>query len=499
MSLLEMKNIVKSYPGVRALKGVNLTVNAGEVHALVGENGAGKSTLMKILAGAEGMDSGQILWNGEEIHLGGPLEAQNLGISMIYQEFNLVPEMSVAENIFLGREPVKSKSGLIDWAKMRSLSEQLLERLDAHIPVRAPVSSLSIAQQQMVEIAKALSHQAQLIAMDEPSATLTDHELVHLFKLIKDLSQTGIAIIYISHRLEEIFEICSRVTILRDGDWIITRPISEINREKIVHLMVGRELGQEFPKEIISPGKVRLRVDDVTSGNRVKHVSFQIRSGEIVGLAGLVGSGRTELARTILGLEPMNSGLIELNGVPVKIRSPRDAIRAGIALIPEDRKGQGLVMGQSVRENITLSSLQKFSRSGFILSKEEMKTVQKMVKELRIKTPSIDQQVQFLSGGNQQKVVLAKGLLTESQILIFDEPTRGIDVGAKQEIYTLMNSLAKNGLGILMISSELPEILGMSDRILVMHEGEIMGELSRSEATQEKVMALATGMLKKLP
>ena len=499
MSLLEMKNIIKSYPGVQALKGVNLTVSAGEVHALVGENGAGKSTLMKILAGAEGMDSGQILWNGEEIHLAGPLEAQKLGISMIYQEFNLVPEMSVAENIFLGREPVKSKLGIIDWKTMRTQAAQLLDRLEAHINVRLPVSALSIAEQQMVEIAKALSHKARLIAMDEPSATLTKHELAHLFRLIKDLSLAGIAVIYISHRLEEIFEICDRVTILRDGEWITTQPVSQMNREEIVRLMVGREIGQEFPKVQVPVGRVLLRVRDLSSANRIKRVSFEIRAGEVVGLAGLVGSGRTELAGAILGLEPKTSGTIELEGKPMTIRSPMEAIRAGIALIPEDRKAQGLVMKASVRENVTLASLRKFSRSGFILSKKEMKSVRKMVGDLRIKTPSIDQPVQFLSGGNQQKVVLAKGLLTESKILIFDEPTRGIDVGAKQEIYHLMNALVKSGMGILMISSELPEILGMSDRILVMHEGEIMGELTRNEATQEKVMALAMGMVQSFP
>ncbi|NOY78503.1 MAG: sugar ABC transporter ATP-binding protein [Calditrichaeota bacterium] len=495
MPFLEMKNIVKTYPGVQALKGVNLAVEAGEVHALVGENGAGKSTLMKILAGAEPMDSGKLFVDGQEIQLSGPSDAQKKGISMIYQEFNLVPEMTVAENIFLGREPVKSKVGLIDWKTLRMQAAQLLERLDAHINVQARVSELSIAQQQMVEIAKALSYKARLIVMDEPSATLTEHELAHLFKLIKDLSQTGMAVIYISHRLEEIFEICNRVTILRDGEWITTRPISEISREEIVRLMVGRELGEEFPKVPASTGRILLRVTHLSSGNRLKNASFEIRSGEIVGLAGLVGSGRTELARAILGLGPKTSGRLELEGKPLTIHSPMDAIKAGIALIPEDRKGQGLVMGASVRENVTLASLKKFSRSGFILSKKEMRAVQKMVNDLRIKTPSINQPVQFLSGGNQQKVVLAKGLLTESKILIFDEPTRGIDVGAKQEIYHLMNDLVKSGMGILMISSELPEILGMSDRILVMHEGKLVGDVTRADATQEKVMALAMGMV----
>jgi len=495
MSFLEMKNIVKTYPGVQALKGVNLAVEAGEVHALVGENGAGKSTLMKILAGAEPMDSGKLFVDGQEIQFSGPSDAQKKGISMIYQEFNLVPEMTVAENIFLGCEPEKSKLGFIDWKAMRTRAAQLLDRLDAHINVRLPVSALSIAQQQMVEIAKALSHKARLIAMDEPSATLTEHELAHLFKLIKDLSRAGIAVIYISHRLEEIFEICDRVTILRDGEWIATRPISEISREEIVRQMVGREIGQEFPKVPVALGRVLLRVTNLSSANRIKNVSFEIHAGEVVGLAGLVGSGRTELARAILGLEPRSSGTIELEGKALTIRSPMEAIKAGIALIPEDRKGQGLVMGASVRENVTLASLHKFSRSGFILSKKEMKAVREMVNDLRIKTPSIDQPVQFLSGGNQQKVVLAKGLLTESKILIFDEPTRGIDVGAKQEIYHLMNALAKSGMGILMISSELPEILGMSDRILVMHEGKIVGKINRGDATQEKVMALAMGMV----
>ncbi|HOE11067.1 MAG TPA: sugar ABC transporter ATP-binding protein [bacterium] len=487
--ILEMLEIDKSYPGVQALRNVQLRVRPGEVHALVGENGAGKSTLMKILAGAESMDSGRILVDGSEVLIDSPHKAQSLGISIIYQEFNLVPQLGAAENIFLGREP--TRFGFVDFGKEYAESRALLERLGITLDLDTPISRLSVAQQQMVEIAKALSVNAKIIAMDEPSATLTLHELESLFKLIHTLKTQGVSIIYISHRLEEIFEVCDRVTVLRDGEWIDTRDISEVNRESVIEMMVGRKITDEFPKEKITPGKEILRVEGLSRGF-VRDVSFSVHEGEIVALTGLVGAGRTEIARMIFGADQPQSGQIFLAGNPVDVRSPRNAIDRGICLLTEDRKNQGLVLGMRLRENVTLPSLKDFCTWAFVRINEERARVSEFVDDLRIKTPSVEEIVQNLSGGNQQKVVLAKWLLTRAKLIIFDEPTRGIDVGAKREIYTLMGRLLKQGLGILMISSELPEVLGMADRALVMAEGRIQGELSRQEATQEKIMDLAT-------
>ena len=487
--ILEMLEIDKSYPGVQALRNVQLRVRPGEVHALVGENGAGKSTLMKILAGAESMDSGRILVDGSEVLIDSPHKAQSLGISIIYQEFNLVPQLGAAENIFLGREP--THFGFVDFAKEYAESRALLERLGITLDLDTPISRLSVAQQQMVEIAKALSVNAKIIAMDEPSATLTLHELESLFKLIHTLKTQGVSIIYISHRLEEIFEVCDRVTVLRDGEWIDTCDISEVNRESIIEMMVGRKITDEFPKEKITPGKEILRVEGLSRGF-VRDVSFSVHEGEIVALTGLVGAGRTEIARMIFGADQPQSGRIFLDGNPVDVRSPRNAIDRGICLLTEDRKNQGLILGMRVRENVTLPSLKDFCTWAFVRTNKERARVSEFVDDLRIKTPSVEEVVQNLSGGNQQKVVLAKWLLTRAKLIIFDEPTRGIDVGAKREIYTLMGRLLKQGLGILMISSELPEVLGMADRVLVMAEGRIQGELSRQEATQEKIMDLAT-------
>ena len=487
--ILEMLEIDKSYPGVQALRNVQLRVRPGEVHALVGENGAGKSTLMKILAGAESMDSGRILVDGNEVLIDSPHKAQSLGISIIYQEFNLVPQLGAAENIFLGREP--TRLGFVDFGKEYEESRSLLERLGIALDLDTPISRLSVAQQQMVEIAKALSVNAKIIAMDEPSATLTLHELESLFKLIHTLKTQGVSIIYISHRLEEIFEICDRVTVLRDGEWIDTKDISEVNRESIIEMMVGRKITDEFPKENIPLGKEILRVENLSRGF-VRDVSFCVHEGEIVALTGLVGAGRTEIARMIFGADQPQSGQIFLDGDPVDVRSPRNAIDRGICLLTEDRKNQGLVLGMRVRENVTLPSLKDFCTWAFVRRNEERARVSEFVDDLRIKTPSVEEVVQNLSGGNQQKVVLAKWLLTRAKLVIFDEPTRGIDVGAKREIYLLMGRLLKQGLGILMISSELPEVLGMADRVLVMGEGRIQGELSRQDATQEKIMDLAT-------
>lgn len=490
---LEMRHISKQYPGVRALDDVSLTVYPGEVHALLGENGAGKSTLMKILAGAQPRDSGEILLYGQPVVIDSPHRAMELGIAIIYQEFNLVPYLSAGENIFLGREPRAALPGFVDFKALYRTAQEILDRLGVRIDARTPVNQLSVAQQQMVEIAKAASQRARILVMDEPSATLTDHELQALFQLIRQLRDEGVSILYISHRLEEIFEICDRATILRDGRWIATRAVSDLTREEIIRLMVGRELKEAIPKVVVEPGPPALAVKHLNRAGVLHDVSLHVCKGEIVGLAGLVGAGRTETARAIFGADPIDSGTIEVFGQPVIIRSPQDAIRHGIGLVTEDRKQQGLVLGMAVRENTTLANLSALSSLGFIRRNVERQVAERYRENLAIKTPSIEQTVQNLSGGNQQKVVLAKWLFTGSKILIFDEPTRGIDVGAKSEIYRLMNELAAQGVAILMISSELPEVLGMSDRILVMHEGRIAGELSRAEATQEKIMHLATG------
>jgi len=491
--LLEMRGISKHYPGVQALEDVSFGVRAGEVHALVGENGAGKSTLMKILAGAEACDRGEILIDGHPVNIDSPQRAMDLGISIIYQEFNLVPYLSAAENIFLGREPRGVLPGFVHFPRMYQEAQVIIDRLGVRLDVRTPVNRLSVAGQQMVEIAKATSQKARIIAMDEPSATLTDHEMHNLFELIRSLKSQGVGVIYISHRLEEIFEIADRVTVLRDGRWVGTHPVADLDREEIIRMMVGRELREKIPKKIVPIGDPVLEVRHLTRKGVLEDISLTVKRGEVVGLAGLVGAGRTELARAIFGVDPKDSGEIYLEGQQVHFRSPQDAIRHGIGLVTEDRKALGLILGMVVRENISLANLQELSVLSFIQRRREKEITNQLISDLMIKTPSTEQQVQNLSGGNQQKVVLAKWLFTRSKVMIFDEPTRGIDVGSKVEIYQLMNRLAESGVGILMISSELPEILGMSDRILVMHEGKIAGELSREEATQEKIMHLATG------
>ncbi len=491
--LLEMSGIVKRYPGVVAVDGAELTLKPGEVHCLVGENGAGKSTLMKILAGAIQPDAGEIRLAGEAVRIESPNHAQRLGISMIYQEFNLTPFQSVAENIFLGREPRYGRTPIIDWPTLYADAQALLTRIRVSLDVHKPVYQCSVAEQQMVEIAKALAFNAQVIVMDEPSATLTDHELDALFELIRVLKQQNIGIIYISHRLEEIFTLGDRVTVMRDGAYIATNAVADVTRDAIIKMMVGRELKDEFPKETFERGAERLRVEGLRREGLFEDVSFAVHTGEIVGLTGLVGAGRTEVVRAIFGADTLDAGQIYLDGDAVQIRSPREAIRRGIGLLTEDRKNQGLVLGMSVRENATLANLKALVRGGFLQQRKERDAASKFVRELQIKTPTIEQTVQNLSGGNQQKVVLAKWLFTQSNVLIFDEPTRGIDVGAKVEIYKLMNELVRRGVAVLMISSELPEAIGMCDRILVMHAGRIAGELSREEATQERIMRLATG------
>ncbi|HPX39355.1 MAG TPA: sugar ABC transporter ATP-binding protein, partial [Candidatus Hydrogenedentes bacterium] len=486
--VLEMRDIVKRYPGVLAVDHGQLTLRPGEVHCLVGENGAGKSTLMKVLAGAIPMDSGEIRLSGEPVSVTSPHHAQQLGISMIYQEFNLSPFLSVAENIFLGREPRLGKTPFINWSTMYRDAREILGRVRTDLDVRKPVNECSVAQQQIVEIAKALSFSSKVIVMDEPSATLTDHELKALFDLIRGLKKDGIGMIYISHRLEEIFEIGDRVTVMRDGQYIGTKEVSEVHREDLIHMMVGRELKDEYPKERFARGEEVLRVEGLGIDGAFQDVSFSLHKGEIMGLTGLVGAGRTEVARAIFGADKLHAGQIFLDGRPITVTSPQDAIRQGIGLLTEDRKTQGLVLGMSVRENTTLANLKDLVRFLFVDRGREREVTLKYVDDLRIKTPTIEQTAQNLSGGNQQKVVLAKWLFTGCRVLIFDEPTRGIDVGAKVEIYKLMNELVRNGVCILMISSELPEVLGMCDRILVMHEGRLAGELPRADADQERLM-----------
>jgi ribose transport system ATP-binding protein len=488
--VLSLRGIRKEFPGVIALDGVDLELFAGEVHILLGENGAGKSTLMKIISGAVRRDVGEILLNGMPVDITDPRHAQELGIGIIYQEFNLIPHLTAGENILLGREP-SILPGVIDQRGLMASAQAQLDDLGVAIDAHARVRQLSVAAQQMVEVAKALSLNARILIMDEPTSALTDAEISELFAAIRRLKERGVAIVYISHRMDELFAIGDRVTVLRDGRHVGTRIISETSMPELVRLMVGRDLHEHFPKQAAAVGKEALRVEGLARKGVLHNISFSLRRGEVVGIAGLMGSGRTELARAIFGADPMDDGKVFVHGVERHLGSPRAAIDAGIGFLTEDRKGQGLVLVLSVQENICLPSIEAFARAGVMQTTREHAAATTHIKGLRIKTPSPHQRVGHLSGGNQQKVVLGKWLCTEADILIFDEPTRGIDVGAKVEIYQLINQLAARGAGILMISSELPEILGMSDRILVMNRGRIAGEFTAQEATQEKILAAA--------
>ncbi len=490
-TILEMRDIRKTFPGVVALDGVSFELRKGEVHILLGENGAGKSTLIKILSGAYRRDSGRIVLEGREIDIGNPRHAQELGIAIIYQELTLVPGLSAAENIFLGREPCRA--GMVDHRKMFDAAQRLLDGLGVNVSSRSRVRDLGVAQQQMVEVAKALSLEAKILIMDEPTSALTEQEIKTLFEVIGRLKAKGVSVIYISHRLEELFEIGDRVTILRDGRYVGTHPVKEVSRFDLVRMMVNRELTEQFPKQTARRGGEVLRVEGLSREGALKDISFSLRAGEVLGIAGLLGSGRTELVRALFGADPVDSGKVYVKGRLQTVRSPRGAIRLGIGLLTEDRKTQGLILGLSVKENIGLPSLDRFSRMGIVNLRGEAAAIQPVVQELRIKTPSLDQKAVYLSGGNQQKVVMSKWLLSKADILFFDEPTRGIDVGSKVEIYQWMNRLTADGAAIVMISSELPEILGMSDRILVMHRGRIAKEFSRDEATQEKILHYALG------
>ncbi len=492
LPVLQMQQIRKTFPGVVALDGVDFELCKGEVHVLLGENGAGKSTLIKILSGAHQKDGGRILLNGREVAIRNPRHALELGIGSIYQELTLVPHLSAAENIFLGREPVRAK-GIIDDRRLTGDAQALLTDLGVEIPARSLVRDLGVAQQQMVEVAKALSLEAAILIMDEPTSALTEQEIRILFGVIRRLQAKGVSVIYISHRLEELFEIGDRVTILRDGRSVGSRAVADVSRSELVRLMVNRELTEQFPKQRARKGAEVLRVESLGRQGILKDISFSLHAGEILGIAGLLGSGRTELARAVFGADPVDSGRIYVKGSPRQIRSPRQAIRMGIGLLTEDRKTQGLILGLSVKDNICLPSLDFFAKLGIIDRRKEDSAVKPVVSELRIKTPSLQQKTVYLSGGNQQKVVMSKWLLSKADILFFDEPTRGIDIGSKVEIYQWMNRLTAEGAAIVMISSELPEILGMSDRILVMHRGQITNELSREEATQELILHYALG------
>jgi ABC-type sugar transport system ATPase subunit len=493
--ILRMENINKSFPGVQALDDVTFRVEKGTIHALVGENGAGKSTLMKLLAGTQPKDSGTIEIDGETVELEDPAHAQRLGVGMIYQELTVVPYLTVGQNIYLGREPRRAGLRLMDWKKLYGDAAQMLDRIELPVQPKDTVADLSVAQQQMIEVAKALSLEARIIIMDEPTSSLTDRETTTLFTLMRNLREEGITIIFISHRLEEVFEIADRVTVLRDGKTIDTKDISEVERQDVVNMMVGRELDEMFPKQSTPTDEVVLEVEGLTGpdGEWFRDISFQLRAGEILGISGLVGAGRSEMARALLGLDPLGSGTVKVRGEAVRVRGIRDLMKRGFAYVPEDRKTQGLFLGMTVRENITISVIRRVFKTIFISIKRLVGLAEDYVESLDIETPGVEQTVRNLSGGNQQKVIIARGLTLKPRVFIMDEPTRGIDVGAKAEIHGLMDRLAGDGVGMIMISSELPEILGVSDRILVMREGDMVGEFSREEATQDKIMSRAAG------
>lgn len=494
-TLMKMTGISKSFPGVKALEDVNLSAYGGEVMALLGENGAGKSTLMKILSGVYTKDTGKIEISGEEVAINNIKESEALGITIIHQELSVIPNLTVAENIFLGNEKVNKVTGIINKKVERERAILFLNQVGCKIDPDVLVSEISIGDMQMVEIAKALAKNTSVIIMDEPTTALTDVETQKLFEVIKSLKARNFAVIYISHRMEEIFKICDRITVLRDGKFVSECEVKDIDYDKLITMMVGRKIQDQFPYKKIEPGETVLEVKNLSCDNRVQDISFQVKAGEILGVSGLMGSGRTELAKTIFGEYKKSNGEIYVDGTEVKINCIKDAIDNGICYLPEDRKREGMVLGLSVRENMTLANIKTYeNKFKSIDRKSEMEDVDEYIKKLAIKTPSTKQIIRNLSGGNQQKVIIAKWLLLAPKVLIIDEPTRGIDVGAKKEIYELLNELKAMGKAMIMISSDLSEILGISDRILVMHEGHLSGELTRENANQESIMKLAVGI-----
>ncbi|ATO27377.1 D-xylose ABC transporter ATP-binding protein [Bacillus atrophaeus] len=489
---IDMNDIHKAFGKNQVLSGVSFNLKPGEVHALMGENGAGKSTLMNLLTGLHGLDKGSIRINGKETYFSNPKEAEQNGIAFIHQELNIWPEMTVLENLFIGKE-MTSKLGILNTKKMKALAKKQFEKLSVSLSLDQEAGKCSVGQQQMIEIAKALMTKAEVIIMDEPTAALTEREINKLFEVIASLKKAGVSIVYISHRMEEIFSICDRITIMRDGKTVDTTNISETSFDEVVKKMVGRELTDRYPQRRPELGDIVLEVRDASKKGSFEHVSFHVRSGEIVGVSGLMGAGRTEIMRALFGIDRLDSGEIWLAGKKTNIKNPNDAVKKGLGFITENRKDEGLLLDTSIRENIALPSLTSFSPKGVIDQKREASFVELLINRLTIKTASPETHARNLSGGNQQKVVIAKWIGIGPKVLILDEPTRGVDVGAKREIYTLMNELTDRGVAIIMVSSELPEIIGMSDRIIVVHEGKISGEVASHEATQERIMTLATG------
>ncbi|MBK5461075.1 MULTISPECIES: sugar ABC transporter ATP-binding protein [unclassified Peribacillus] len=489
---IEMKNIYKAFGQNKVLEGVQFSLEAGEVHALMGENGAGKSTLMNILTGLHKHDQGTIEINGKETSFKDSKEAEEAGMAFIRQELNIWPEMTVLENLFIGKEMVNA-FGVLRNKQMKARAKEIFKTLNISLPFDKEAGLCSVGEQQMIEIAKALMTDAEVIIMDEPTAALTDREIEKLFEVMKGLTEKGVSLVYISHRMEEIFAICDRITVMRDGKTVDTKRIKDTNFDEVVQKMVGRELEDRFPHREAHLGEVVLDVKGLTKKGLFEDIHFAVRKGEIVGVAGLMGAGRTEIMRALFGVDQIDSGEITVEGKKVSIRKPTYAVRYGLAFITENRKEEGLILDFSVRENIGLPNLKSFAPSGLVKTEDEKKFAEMMIKRLHVKTSSTETIIGNLSGGNQQKVVIAKWIGTSPKVLIMDEPTRGIDVGAKREIYELMNELTERGIAIIMVSSELPEIVGMSDRILVVHEGKIAGELKKQEVTQEKIMALATG------
>lgn len=489
---IEMKGIDKSFGTNQVLKNAGFYLKDGEVHALMGENGAGKSTLMKILTGVYTRDAGTVYVDGKEVLYKSPQEAEKAGIVFIYQELNVLFDLTVEENLFMGKEITKG-FGICNKKAMREKAQEIMDRMGVNIPVTALMSDLSVGQQQMVEICKALMVDAKVLIMDEPTAALTQSETKILFEVIKSLREKGVSIVYISHRMEEIFELCDRITVLRDGTYVDTRYIKDINMDDIVQMMIGRTIGERFPKREVQIGEEVLRVEGLTHEKLFHDIDFSVKAGEVLGFSGLMGAGRTEIMQAIFGNIPVKSGKIFIEGKEVVIKNPRQAIKAGIGFITEDRKTEGLLLEKSIAENIEIANLNKISKNSVLQAAKQKEIVKKGIEEFRIRCFGPDHECHNLSGGNQQKVVLAKWIYTDPKILILDEPTRGVDIGAKKEIYSVINDLAAKGVAVILVSSELPEVLGMSDRIAVVHEGKITGILDASEADQAKVMTLATG------